>query len=47
MIAELSEANVTVEKATNMMGLEIGSLEQAENYKRARDEEAAKLREEL
>ena len=47
LIAELSEANVTVEKATNMMGLEIGSLEQAENYKRARDEEAAKLREEL
>ena len=47
MITELSEANVTIEKATNMIGLVAGSLEQAENYKRTRGEEAAKLQEEL
>ena len=47
LIAELSKANVTVEKATNMIGLAAGSLKQAENYKRTRDDEAAKLWEEL
>ena len=46
-MAELSEANVTIEKATNMMILAAGTLEQAESYKRSRDEEVAKLREEL
>ena len=46
MIAELSEANVTVEKATKMIDMAASSLEQAESYKKTRDEEVAKLREE-
>ena len=47
MIAELSEANVTVEKATHIMDMAVSSLEQAESYKRNRDEEVAKLWKEL
>ena len=47
MIAELSEANVTVEKVTKMIDMAASSLEQAESYKKTRDEEVAKLREEL
>ena len=43
MIAELSEANVTVEKATNMMGMAAGSLEQVESHKKTHDEDVAKL----
>ena len=47
LIAELSEANVTVEKVTKMIDMAASSLEQAESYKKTRDEEVAKLREEL
>ena len=47
MIVELSEANITVEKGTNMMGLATGSLEPEESYKRTRDKEVAKLWKEL
>ena len=47
LIAELSEANVTIEKVTNMMGMAKGSLEQVESYKKTRNEDVAKLRGEL
>ena len=47
LIAEHSEANVIIEKATNMIGMAADSLEQVESYKKTSDEEVAKLREEL
>ena len=47
MIAEHSEANVIIEKATNMIGMAADSLEQVESYKKTSDEEVTKLREEL